>query len=106
MEVYPAVREGGRGKKEKERRRRWRAEAGSQAEESPVEPAALWYRLGSRGVVRQVAEEGCELRKEGEGGVVKNQTRSPFSDYRHGAALDVHWGLNRKMDFFKKLLNT
>lgn len=30
----------------------------------------------------------------------------PFSDYRHGAALDVHWGLNRKMDFFKKQFNT
>lgn len=68
MEVYPAVREGGRGGKGKERSRRWRAEAGSQAEESPVEPGALWYRLGSRGVVRQVAEEGCELRKEGGGG--------------------------------------
>lgn len=83
--------------KKRKRRRRWRAEAGSQAEESPVEPGALWYRLGSRGVVRQVAEEGCELRKQGGGG--QNQTRSPFSDYRHGAALDVHWGAQQENGF-------
>lgn len=53
------------GEEKERRRRRWRAEAGwlagRQAEESPVEPGALWYRLGSRGVVRQVVEEGCEL---------------------------------------------
>lgn len=40
-----------------------------------------------------------------ERGGPKSNTQ-PFSDYWHGAALDVHWGLNRKMDFFKKLLNT
>jgi len=39
-----------------------------------------------------------------EGGSKSNT--QPFSDYRYGAALDVHRGLNRKMDFFKKLLNT
>lgn len=42
--------------------------------------------------------------KEGEGWSESNT--QPFSDYRHGAALDVHWGPDRKMDFFKKLLNT
>lgn len=53
-------------------RRRRRAEsgwlAGRQAEESPVEPGALWYRLGSQGVLRQVVEEGCEIQRKGRGG--------------------------------------
>lgn len=72
-------------------------------EESLVDSRALLYRLGSWGVVRQDVEEVCELRKV-EGGSKSNT--QPFSDYWYGAALDVHWGLNRKMDFFKKLLNT
>lgn len=44
--------------------------------------------------------------EKGRGGGAAKSNMQPFSDYRHGAALDVHQGLNRKMDFFKKQLNT
>lgn len=56
MEVYPAARKGGRGIEGEQKERGGEEEeeeesvewlAGRQAEESPVEPGALWYRLGS-----------------------------------------------------------
>lgn len=49
MEVYPAARKGGRGIEVEQKERGGEEEegiewlAGRQAEESPVEPGALWY---------------------------------------------------------------
>lgn len=70
MEVYPATRKGGRTiekEQEEEAGREWSAGC-RQAEESPFEPGALWYRLGSQGVLRQFVEEVCEIQREGRGG--------------------------------------
>lgn len=64
------------GKQGEERRDgRGRADGGKQGGGGISCWTSSWYWLGSQGVVRQLCEDGCELRREGRGG--RNQTRSP-----------------------------
>lgn len=111
-EVYPATRKGGRTIEGEQKERR---EVEEQEEGQRVvgwlqagRGISIWTRSSvvsiSEPRCSETIEEGVWNTKEGEGWLKSNT--QPISDYWHGGASDVHWGLNGKMDFFKKLLNT